>query len=331
MDMLKGFAIFMVIVGHAVQYLVSGDYWDKGVYRVIYSFHMPLFMAISGFFAKAVIDSGKYSVNQLIAKRCWSLMMPIVVFAFIMRYVFGEYGRLINPIMYSLWFLKSALFCFVLYAVTVSLPTKRKWFPLLLSLVVSQAFILYNIKMMYPCFLAGAFLKDKLATVQQRRKEITLVSGIVWLLLVLFFDASFWRYQPQDSLIFLTPELAMSFDWWYVMGYRLAIGLSGSLMFFGIFEWLASRNFHNTYFGKGLNQAGRETLWIYVLQTILLETYLARWFNFDTIPQGLFYVVIVPLISILVLLGCMGILKMTTLVYVFLKKHHIILSSRNIE
>lgn len=46
MDMLKGFAIFMVIVGHAVQYLVSGDYWDKGVYRVIYSFHMPLFMTI---------------------------------------------------------------------------------------------------------------------------------------------------------------------------------------------------------------------------------------------------------------------------------------------
>lgn len=29
MDMLKGFAIFMVIVGHAVQYLVSGDYWTK--------------------------------------------------------------------------------------------------------------------------------------------------------------------------------------------------------------------------------------------------------------------------------------------------------------
>lgn len=49
LDMLKGFAIFMVIAGHAVQYLISGDYYDKAVYRVIYSFHMPLFMAITGF------------------------------------------------------------------------------------------------------------------------------------------------------------------------------------------------------------------------------------------------------------------------------------------
>lgn len=51
MDMLKGFAIIMVIAGHAVQYLISGHYYDKEVYRLIYSFHMPLFMAITGFFA----------------------------------------------------------------------------------------------------------------------------------------------------------------------------------------------------------------------------------------------------------------------------------------
>ena len=49
--MLKGFAIIMVIAGHAVQYLISGHYYDKEVYRLIYSFHMPLFMAITGFFA----------------------------------------------------------------------------------------------------------------------------------------------------------------------------------------------------------------------------------------------------------------------------------------
>lgn len=51
MDMLKGFAIILVIAGHAVQYLISGHYYDKEVYRLIYSFHMPLFMAITGFFA----------------------------------------------------------------------------------------------------------------------------------------------------------------------------------------------------------------------------------------------------------------------------------------
>ena len=63
MDMLKGFAIIMVIAGHAVQYLISGHYYDKEVYRLIYSFHMPLFMAITGFFA-----SGGGGICQAISK-----------------------------------------------------------------------------------------------------------------------------------------------------------------------------------------------------------------------------------------------------------------------
>ena len=45
-DILRAFAIFLVTLGHALEY---GGYGDGLLHGVIYSFHMPLFFAISGF------------------------------------------------------------------------------------------------------------------------------------------------------------------------------------------------------------------------------------------------------------------------------------------
>lgn len=47
-DILRAFAIFLVTLGHALEY---GGYCDGLLHGVIYSFHMPLFFAISGFVA----------------------------------------------------------------------------------------------------------------------------------------------------------------------------------------------------------------------------------------------------------------------------------------
>lgn len=58
MDLLKFLAIFLVLWGHAEQYLLSCDYAERAVYRHIYSFHMPLFMMISGFFFAMTIKPG---------------------------------------------------------------------------------------------------------------------------------------------------------------------------------------------------------------------------------------------------------------------------------
>lgn len=52
LDLLKCFAIFLVIWGHSIQYFKSTAYFDEPIYRIIYSFHMPLFMALSGYFSE---------------------------------------------------------------------------------------------------------------------------------------------------------------------------------------------------------------------------------------------------------------------------------------
>ena len=47
-DILRAFAIFLVTLGHVTEY---GGYGQGLLHGVIYSFHMPLFFAISGFVA----------------------------------------------------------------------------------------------------------------------------------------------------------------------------------------------------------------------------------------------------------------------------------------
>ena len=52
-DSLKGLLILLVVLGHAIQgiYLDSAD--ANHIYNLIYSFHMPAFFAISGYFVKS--------------------------------------------------------------------------------------------------------------------------------------------------------------------------------------------------------------------------------------------------------------------------------------
>lgn len=47
-DNLKGVLILLVVLGHCIQ-ATNMDYDHDLVSRYIYSFHMPLFMCVSGF------------------------------------------------------------------------------------------------------------------------------------------------------------------------------------------------------------------------------------------------------------------------------------------
>lgn len=50
-DLLKLLAIYLVLVGHGTQHLLPSNPLDEPLYIYIYSFHMPLFMMLSGYFS----------------------------------------------------------------------------------------------------------------------------------------------------------------------------------------------------------------------------------------------------------------------------------------
>lgn len=63
---LKGSLILIVILGHAIQYCLSkgaceNNYW----WNLIYSFHMPAFMAVSGFVNYRPSSGGDLQTKEL--------------------------------------------------------------------------------------------------------------------------------------------------------------------------------------------------------------------------------------------------------------------------
>lgn len=55
-DNAKAIAILMVVIGHIIQSMYSPDNFDENiVFRIIYSFHMPLFIMLSGLVTKPIL------------------------------------------------------------------------------------------------------------------------------------------------------------------------------------------------------------------------------------------------------------------------------------
>lgn len=77
-DALRGFAILLVVLGHCIQY--SDNDFDKNLlFRIIYSFHMPLFMFISGYVSffsndKIILNFKKRSVLLLLPFFSWGIV-----------------------------------------------------------------------------------------------------------------------------------------------------------------------------------------------------------------------------------------------------------------
>ena len=57
-DFLKAFAIATVLLGHSVEQLSGDAFWDHPIWSFLYSFHMPLFMFVSGLFFKSSLRKG---------------------------------------------------------------------------------------------------------------------------------------------------------------------------------------------------------------------------------------------------------------------------------
>jgi len=65
---MKGVAIFLVVLGHCPQslYPEKGGFIGKPLFLYIYSFHMSLFMIISGYFSGTSINVIAYLIPQTV-------------------------------------------------------------------------------------------------------------------------------------------------------------------------------------------------------------------------------------------------------------------------
>ena len=80
LDNLKWFLILLVVLGHAIQHTYA-DFGQNSLFRAIYSFHMPAFMAVSGYLAwkpKTVCVSATDYLKKLF-RRVRQLVIPYMI------------------------------------------------------------------------------------------------------------------------------------------------------------------------------------------------------------------------------------------------------------
>jgi fucose 4-O-acetylase-like acetyltransferase len=118
-DAIKALAIVLVVYAHSIQYLSGCDFWNNGIFQLIYSFHMPLFFMVSGFFISSSLQLGW---KDFLLKKCIALLLPCFVWTIIFSCVqFPGWHKMlvtiVNPLNWKLWFLKGLFLTqLVLYA-----------------------------------------------------------------------------------------------------------------------------------------------------------------------------------------------------------------------
>lgn len=79
-DNLKAVLIFLVVLGHFLL-PIHGESVLVVVKRLIYVFHMPLFVFVSGYFAKKIYKNGQYNFKKILY-----LIKAYIIFVIANRY-----------------------------------------------------------------------------------------------------------------------------------------------------------------------------------------------------------------------------------------------------
>lgn len=119
-DVTKGIAITLVVLGHVLAscygdgFLLRIDsmsYASTVLWKYVYSFHMPLFMFVSGFVV--FNPSKKYTTSQ-IGKRCLSYLIPYFILGLLSSYYQEVFN--LKSILGQYWYFRTlVIFLIIVY------------------------------------------------------------------------------------------------------------------------------------------------------------------------------------------------------------------------
>jgi fucose 4-O-acetylase-like acetyltransferase len=274
LDFCKGLAIYLVCCGHFVQNISQGDsYMDNPLWKFIYSFHMPLFMILCGYFCKS---SMLLNFLEILKKKFIALILPTLSF-FLLIDTSIDFMKKGFPFVFSMdylesyvetfWFLKCLFFCYLIVYffkhlfkndVIASLSS------ILLVTIIPQ-FNILHISFMLPFFWIGYFLMKVQSNINTHIIAFFLISIISFLCLYAFWDTKYTIY-----VLPIFPSLTYSgFMNIIIAIYRFMIGCMGSFSI--IFGANILFNKSDNRFTSIVVKLGTYTLGIYILQTYFLE------------------------------------------------------------
>lgn len=278
LDFLKFFAIFSVLLGHSVEQISADLFWDHPLWEFIYSYHMPLFMFLCGFF---FLSSLKKPFWKMAGAKFRQLGVPSLT-AFAMQllswFFFGiTFCELsFTGFMDCVWFLKCVLFCYLIMYPLCKLFKND----ISASLAASILIILIpgsdivNLNFMLPMFCLGIVCGKRIDFIEEHRKWLFPLSLILFIILLFFWSGRLTVYMVPTKIV---DFVSGTVDWHNLMItiYRLLLGMAGTMTFFLLAKPLYA-HLSKLHIMPTFCRIGGATLGIYFLQTFLLEIFINK-------------------------------------------------------
>lgn len=271
-DNIKFLLIVLVVLGHVLEALMWTDHISKTLYFSIYTFHMPLFIFIGGYFSKNINDPN-YSV-KVISK----LVVPYVIFE-VLYSIFYYYvidSTKFNVSFFGPYWIMWFLMCSIIWKLVLPYFTRLRY-PMVLAIILAVAagyasdvgyyLALSRAIVYFPFFLAGYYVEKRhLAYLFNFRARICSLSFLLIVILAYYFYAdlvptntiTMWIQGSYSYISAGSPE-------WYAGLYRIGILIISALMCASVISLVPRREI------KHVSSMGQRTIYPYLIHGFIIK------------------------------------------------------------
>ena len=300
LDIVKLFTIYLVIMGHVIAMMTNGLIVGEKLNSLIYSFHMPLFMLLSGFFVSS--KSEDIPIINIVTKKAKQLLLPsITCTAICLLYLWlvREHVNIRDEIIGNSWFLKTLFVYYILFCV-LRKTGLNIW--LLMPLSCGVLFILphassLQANLLFPYFWGGYLIKR-----YKLLEKLTFSWSYAILSLLLFAGLytlqRYWNIPNYIEINIITLQ-----SQWYLILIRYCVAFAGSIATILTIS-IIYKSIKKYPITTKCARYGKWTLGIYILQTILVVNVFPDTQAWNVESEWLLDFVIAPLLSLAFLILC---------------------------
>lgn len=286
-DALKVLAIFVVVWGHLIYHFGKCPL-NEWIHQFIYSFHMPLFAFLSGYFLS--IKNGLW--NSIKAKFVrlgvpllfWCVLSGLISELSLLNYSDIHLFAIIRNILahvtlWDLWYLRALLLDFLIALIVLRIFPRRK-ITLLLSIVVFMLLAFtgcipednpyIEVKgfiFLFPFLCLGALYHDYESFLLKFENSIFFFVLLGFLISLNFWDVKYTFYHTRISAY---HNSIIDYSVFYITLFRLFTGITGTMSFILLF-----RKFRNStlFSSKLVNRIANSILCIYIVHFLIIVSH----------------------------------------------------------
>ena len=263
-DFYKGILMWCVVYGHTINALLGGSvHVPIWLHTFVRTFDMPFFMILSGYFLKKSLERRGWW--KVVLNRIYMIFFPTVIWTMLCcRVSFSMY--------YFLWsVLASSAICLVGNKMSTWLPSRVSgaaefcvYGVVLVLLHVVK--VPWNLFYLFPFFAIGYYMHD--ARFQLTRRAYYIVAAC-FVVLLCFWENSYTPWK-LGALAWKDNPMAI-----FIYHYRFVLGIMGVYVMARIFDGVRMLLDDNCSLVRTVTEWGKETLALYILQSIVVERLLA--------------------------------------------------------